>query len=61
MINNPKIIERIKRQLQNTTKEQLNEAMKLVYIESEEYNKRIINKIFKKNYTKCLRGLNNTL
>lgn len=35
MINNPKLIEKIKKQIKNTTKEQLQEAIKLA---DEEYN-----------------------
>lgn len=38
MINNPKLIEKIKQQLRNTTREQLEKAIKLV---DEEYNTKI--------------------
>lgn len=38
MINNPNLIEEIKKQLRNTTREQLDQAMKLV---DEEYDLKI--------------------
>lgn len=36
MINNPKLIEKIKKQIKNTTKEQLQKAIELIKKESEE-------------------------
>jgi len=38
MTNNPKIIERIKKQIKNTTKEQLQKAIRLTDEEYNEYN-----------------------
>lgn len=36
MVNNPKIIEKVKEQIKNTTKEQLQEAIKLINKEESE-------------------------